>query len=77
MTRKTKILSVSLPPTLTKAVDELSKQTDQTRSELMRNALREYLLDVKEDRQRFIEAYKLTRDEKTYNMDELRASCDL
>jgi metal-responsive CopG/Arc/MetJ family transcriptional regulator len=64
MPRKTNILSISLPPAMTKAVDELSKQTDQTRSELIRSALREYILDAREDKKRFLEAYKSVRKSK-------------
>ncbi len=77
MPRKTNVLSISLPPALTKAVDTLSKRTDQTRSELMRNALREYILDANEDRERFLDAYNSTRKEKTYTMSELRKRCNL
>ncbi|KKW32224.1 MAG: Ribbon-helix-helix protein, CopG family [Candidatus Uhrbacteria bacterium GW2011_GWA2_52_8d] len=49
MPRQTTVLSVSLPPKLSKAVDKLSKQTSQTRSELIRNALRDYILNFEED----------------------------
>ncbi len=77
MSRKTQILSISLPKGMTQLIDDLSAQMDQTRSELMRNALREYVLDVKEDRKRFLEAYKDTRKQKTYSMKELRSRCNL
>ena len=72
MPRKTNVLSISLPNNLTKAVDILSKETDQTRSELIRNALREYVSDMQEDRKRFLEAYKETRKEKTISLESLR-----
>ena len=49
MPRQTSVLSISLPKSLTKEVDKLSKQTSQTRSELMRSALREYMLNLQED----------------------------
>ncbi len=77
MPRKTDILSISLPKSMTKSIDALSAQTEQTRSELMRNALREYLLDVNEDREKFLDAYKNTRKEKTFTMKELRTRCNL
>lgn len=72
MARISNVISVSLPPHLTEAVDILSKQTSQTRSELMRNALREYILDMEESRKRFIEAYKETRGQKTISLSQLR-----
>ena len=77
MARKTKILSISLPEQLTKAMDTLSKETDQTRSELVRNALREYLMDVQDDRKRFLEAYRETRGGKMITMEQLRRKYDL
>lgn len=77
MPRKTQILSISLPANMTKAVDTLSRQTDQTRSELIRNALREYLLDMQEDRERFLTAYQSTRNERVYSMQEIREKYDL
>ena len=64
MPRISNVISISLPPNLTKAVDKLSKQMDQTRSELMRDALREYIADMEESRQRFLDAYK-KRSKKT------------
>lgn len=77
MARNTAVISLSLPPNLTKAMDALSHQTDQTRSELVRSALREYLLDVQEDRERFLNAYKATRKEKIFTMDQLRTQCNI
>ncbi|NQV90520.1 ribbon-helix-helix protein, CopG family [Candidatus Uhrbacteria bacterium] len=77
MARQTKILSISLPVGLTKAMDILSKQTEQTRSELVRSALHEYIMDTAEDRERFLEAYKTTREEKTISMEALRKKYDL
>lgn len=77
MQRHTKTLTVSLPPNMTRAVDELSVQTDQTRNELIRNALREYLLDIQEDRKRFLKAYRQTRKEKTITFGALRKKYDL
>ncbi|GEM_PF-4353316 len=49
MARQTTVLSVSLPQTMTKAIDKISKQTSQTRSELIQNALREYMRNLRED----------------------------
>lgn len=77
MSRQTKVLSISLPVGLTKAVDTLSKQTEQTRSELVRSALHDYILDMAEDRERFLEAYQATRGGKTISMDALRKKYDL
>ncbi len=77
MPRISNVLSISLPPNLTKAVDALSKKTDQTRSELIRNALREYVLDASEDKARFIEAYKATRNEKTKSLAQIRKQYNL
>ena len=77
MSRKSHILSISLPDNLTKAVDTITKQTDQSRSELVRNALREYLLNMDDDRARFLEAYRETRKEKLITMDELRTRYQL
>jgi len=77
MLRKTNIVSISLPMNLTKAVDTLSKQTNQTRSELVCNALREYLTDLENDRKRFIKVLKSTRNEKTISMDALRKKYNL
>ena len=72
MPRTSNVISISLPPNLSKAVDELSKQTDQTRSELMRDALREYIMDLEEDKKRFLKAYKETRGQKTISLKALR-----
>ena len=77
MPRNTNIVSVSLPPNLAEAMDILSKQTDQTRSELVRNALREYITDLEDDRKRFLEAYKITRKEKTISMKMLKKKYNL
>lgn len=72
MSRQTKVLSISLPEGLTKAMDVLSKQTDQTRSELVRSALHDYILDMAEDRERFLVAYQATRGGRTISMEALR-----
>lgn len=72
MARTSHILSISLPPNLSKAVDVLSEKTEQTRSELIRSALREYLLDSTEDTQRFLDAYTATRKEKTTTLAQMR-----
>jgi len=77
MSRKTDILSVSFPHNLTKAIDAISKKTDQTRSELIRSALRDYILDMEGDRQRFVDAYAATRKEKTMSLENLRKKYDL
>ncbi|TAL50164.1 ribbon-helix-helix protein, CopG family [Patescibacteria group bacterium] len=49
MPRQTTILSVSLPQAMTKTINKLSRQTSQTRSELIRNAVREYIVNRQED----------------------------
>lgn len=76
-TQIVKTVTVSLPGKLTHAVDLLSKKTDQSRSELISIAVREFLLDVKEDREHFLEAFKKTRREKVFSMSELRQKYDL
>ena len=55
----------------------LYKKTDQSRSALVSMAVREFLLDVKEDRDRFVEAYKKTRREKVLSLPQLRKKYDL
>lgn len=77
MPRQTKVLSISLPTGLTKVMDVLSKQTEQTRSELIRSALHDYILDIAEDRERFLEAYQATRGGKTIFLEALRKKYDL
>ena len=72
-----KSFTVSLPVKLTDAVDVLGKKIDQSRSALVSMAVREFLLDVKEDRDRFLEAYKKTRREKVLSLPELRKKYDL
>ncbi len=72
-----KSFTVSLPGKLTDEVDVLSKKTDQSRSALVSMAVREFLLDVKEDRDRFVEAYKKTRREKVLSLPQLRKKYDL
>lgn len=72
MSRQTKVLSISLPTGLTKAMNVLSKQTEQTRSELIRSAIHEYILDMAEDRERFLEAYQTTRGGRIISMETLR-----
>lgn len=77
MSRTSKILSISVPAKLSRAMDKLSKQTAQTRSELVRNAVREYIIDSNEDRERFLEAYKATRGQKTLSLEDLQKKYDL
>lgn len=72
MARSTKILSVSLPASFLKAVEELAEQTDQTKSELIRNALRAYMAEEEWYRQRFLDAYKETKDEPFYPLDQVK-----
>ncbi len=54
-------MSVSLPTALTKAINALAVSTHQNRSELVRSALREYIIDATEERERFVKAYKTAR----------------
>ena len=42
MARKTKIVNMSLPPEIYKMVDKLAKQKGISRSELLRQALKQY-----------------------------------
>ncbi|MFH1631429.1 MAG: ribbon-helix-helix domain-containing protein [bacterium] len=77
MARQTNVLSLSLPANLAQAVDELAHATDQNRSELIRAALRDYVADQSEDRERFIKAYKATRGEPTISMKQLKKKYDL
>lgn len=65
-------MSVSLPRMLTKAIDALATSTQQNRSELVRSALREYIADAGEERERFIRAYKATRKEATVSLARLK-----
>ena len=41
--RTTKLITVSLPPSLLKDVERVAKEEKRTRSELLREALREYI----------------------------------
>lgn len=58
-------------------MDVLSKQTEQTRSELIRSAVHDYILDMAEDRERFLEAFQATRGGKIISMEALRKKYDL
>ena len=49
MPRQTSVLSISIPQKLTEEIDIISKKTSQTRSELVRNAIREYIQNLQED----------------------------
>jgi CopG family transcriptional regulator/antitoxin EndoAI len=44
MTRKSTILSISLPPELTSDLDAIASQERRSRSELVREAVRQYIL---------------------------------
>lgn len=44
MSRKTVVLAVSLPPEMAKQVEEAMQREHRTRSELVREALRQYIL---------------------------------
>ena len=43
MGRTTQVISISLPPEMTRQIDRLAKNESRTRSELLREALRRYL----------------------------------
>ncbi len=43
MARTTKTISLSIPPGMAKKIQELMKEEDRTRSELIREALRRYV----------------------------------
>jgi CopG family transcriptional regulator/antitoxin EndoAI len=47
MARKSSILSISLPPNLALDLDSAAKQEMRSRSELVREAVRQYLLAAK------------------------------
>lgn len=70
--RTTNILTVSVPPRYIKAIESLRKRTDQTKSELVRDALRSYLIEQEEDRRRFLGAYKATRKESLKDLQKLK-----
>lgn len=44
MSRKTKLITVSLPPELAALAEKVAKEEGRTKSELLREALREYVL---------------------------------
>lgn len=48
MSRATKIISISLPPKFAREVDRFCKKTEFTKSEFLRNALRDYIDSWKE-----------------------------
>ncbi len=70
--RTTNILTVSVPPRYIQAIERLRKRTDQTKSELVRDALRSYLIEQEEDRRRFLDAYKATRKESLKDLQKLK-----
>ncbi len=70
--RSTAILSVSVPPRYIRAIESVRRRTDQTKSELVRDALRSYLIEQSEDRQRFLSAYKATRKESLKDLEKLK-----
>ena len=43
--RTTKVMTLSIPPEMVKVVDQLVKKENRTRSELIREALRNYVND--------------------------------
>lgn len=43
LARTTKILTLSLPPEMLKEVEKIAKEENRTRSELFREALRQYI----------------------------------
>jgi len=45
MTRTTKTVTLSLPPEMADKIEELMKKEGRTRSELLREALRQYVED--------------------------------
>ncbi len=46
-TRKTEVLTFSVPPEMRKMIDDLAKQESRTRSELIREAIRRYIAEEK------------------------------
>ena len=76
MPRTSSIISISLPTKLSRLIDKYAKKNAQTRSELMRDAVREYIADM-EDQKRFEEAYKETRNQKTISLKQVRKKYNL
>lgn len=66
------VISISLPPALTKTVDKLAKANHQTRSELIRAALHDYIEEEKAEARYAMEVYRKTRNEKTYTLDQVK-----
>lgn len=46
-TRKTAVLTFSVPPEMGKMIDDLAEQENRTRSELIREAIRRYIAEEK------------------------------
>jgi CopG family transcriptional regulator/antitoxin EndoAI len=78
MPRTTKTITISLPPEMAAQVEEIMKQEGRTKSELMREALRRYML-AREWRglarygQRRAEELGITPDDVERLIDESRA----
>ena len=72
MSPRSAIISVSMPRKLAKAIDKVSQETFRARSELVRNAVSDYLAEMEEDRLMFLKAYDSTRNEKIFTLEEIR-----
>lgn len=77
MSRTANVFSVSLPEALVKEIDRLAKKSDQNRSELIREVLREFLDELHEEAAYFKKVYRATRHEKVITHEELKKKLKL
>jgi metal-responsive CopG/Arc/MetJ family transcriptional regulator len=66
------IISISLPASLAKTMDRMAKECSQTRSEFVRGAIRERILDEQEELARFNHAVKVSKNDKRYSLEEVK-----
>lgn len=69
LARTTKILTLSLPPEMLKKVERIAKEENRTRSELFREALRQYI--ASKERWREIRKWgsEITKEQKLTEAD--------
>lgn len=69
----TNIISISLPAALAKAMDRLAKGRAETRSEFVRAAIRERILDEQEELAHFNAAMKASKKgDRLYTLAEVK-----
>lgn len=79
LARTTKILTLSLPPEMLKEVEKIAKEENRTRSELFREALRQYISSKERWRKirkwgtEFAREQKLTEADIERIVDEVRS----